>query len=105
MREDNESRKKVANAPSELEISGGPRKIEVDEEASGVGDMNNIMAEIMELSNAKLEAEGRARNDGKRVEKEKRMKIRRQCCTCEEMAAVNSDGKTSCCHHFCATCF
>lgn len=67
MRKNDKSRKKVANAPSELESSGGPEKIEVDEEALTEWDMNVTKAEI----GAKLEAEEQAGEDGKRVEKVK----------------------------------
>ncbi len=105
MREEDESRKKVAKAPTEQEIAGVSKETEVDEEVSRAWNFGNIMAMIDEVPKVKKEAEEQALKEGKRVEKGKRMKIWRQCCTCKATAAVNSEGKTSCCHHLCATCY
>ena len=105
MRESETRRVKLANAPTEEEITDLPKKIEVADASEKEFDMSDVRAEIEEIAEARLKVERQKRKDGKRVEKQARLKIRRQCCGCGEMAGVKSDGKTGCCKHICATCF
>ncbi len=91
IRENEESRKKVAHAPEE---KGEEEEI----------DMSDMMVEIKEIKVARQRTEEQAREAGRRVEKKTRLKIRRQCCGCGEMAVVKSDGETNCCKHICVTC-
>lgn len=87
MREDDESRKKVAHEPEEEMI-----------------DMSDMMAEIKGIAEARRRTEKQARDDGMRVEKKARMRPRPRCCACGEQPGVKRDGTCSCGHSRCPEC-
>ena len=93
VRESVTRRTKFANAPIEEEIADVPKDIEIADASEKEMDMSDMMAKIKEILKVKLEAEKQAREDGRRVEKKSRLKMRLQCCSCWEMAGVKSDGK------------
>lgn len=97
-------RMKLAHTPTKQEIADRPKELEVADASEKEMDMSDIMAEIKDISKARLKVEKRAREDGRRVEKRPRLKIRRRCCPCGEMAVVKPDGETICCKHLCLSC-
>ncbi|KAL9124451.1 MAG: hypothetical protein Q9217_006214 [Psora testacea] len=74
IREDEESRKKVANVPE------GAAGEEEGKEGEEEIDMSDIMAEIKEIAEARRKDEQRSRDNGMRVEKKARMRPRPLCC-------------------------
>lgn len=98
IREDEESRKKVAHVPE------GAAGEEEGKEGEEEIDMNDIMAEIEAIAEARRKDEQRARDDGMRVEKKARIRPRPLCCACGKQPGVKSDGTCACGHSRCPEC-
>ena len=98
IREDEESRKKVAHVPE------GAAREEEGKEGEEEIDMSDIMAEIKEIAEARRKDQQRARDYGMRVEKKARMRPRPLCCACGKQPGVKSDGTCACGHSRCPEC-
>ena len=98
-------RMKLADAPIGKEVADLPIEIEVTDKSEREMDISDIKAEIERICEERRNAEKQAKEEGRRVEKRTRQKIRRPCCSCGEMTVVKSDGETRCCKHICATCY
>lgn len=95
MKEALESRKKVVHIP-------GERREENGEEMTNISKMTVGIKEFMK---AKHMDEQKARDDGLRVEKETRKRLRFFCCACEKLSKVNHNRECSACeHHRCPEC-
>lgn len=101
MREHDGSRKKVAHAP---EAAAAAEQEEDDEDEEKEIDMNNIIAEIKEITETRRKDKQKARANGLRIEKKARMRPRPFCCACEERPGVNRDGTCACGHSRCSEC-
>lgn len=66
--------------------------------------MYHAMTKVKEVIKARRRAEEQAKEDGRRVERKPRMKVRRLCCACGEKEVVRSDGTYACGHMRCAEC-
>ncbi len=102
--ESEQHRKKATLEPKEEEKVDLRREVEVAEGLETNMDMSGVMAEIMEIKATKQRTEERAREDGRRIEKRTRLKVRRRCCECGEVVVIKSSGETSCCKHRCVFC-
>ena len=86
IRESEESQKRVALEPEEVDVDGA-------------------MAEVTKAMEAACIAEQRAREDGRRVEKKARRVRRLKCCACEDRSGASRNGGCSACGHVrCAEC-
>ena len=78
-------RMKPTNASVGEEAADLSKGIEITDESDREMNMYDIKAEIENISKKKLKAEKQAREEGSRVQRGPRQRIRRQCCSCEKM--------------------